>query len=121
MPGSLPIRTTARSRLTAWPGLALCAVVVVTSAAADVEVERSVVDELASGRARVIVELRLPGGFRPEGALGEDAVALQRRAISATQQSILTAVEAAEARLIRRPATLPFLAVNFGSRSCSIE
>ena len=115
MPSSIRIPTRPpRSRATAWPGLAACAVMVVTSAAAGVEVERSVLDELASGRARVIVELRLPGGFHPEGTLGENARDAQRRAILAAQQSVLTAIEGAETRLIRRPTTVPFLALEIG-------
>jgi hypothetical protein len=95
-------------------GLVVCAAIVAAPACAEVDVEPGVLDELASGRARVVVELRLANEFRPEGTLSEDAVDAQRRAIYAAQQSILTALAGADARLLRRPSTVPFLTLEVG-------
>jgi hypothetical protein len=62
----------------------------------------------------VVVELRLANEFHPEGTLSEDAVDAQRQAIYAAQQSILTALAGADARLLRRPSTVPFMTLEVG-------
>jgi hypothetical protein len=92
----------------------VCAAIIAAPACADVEVEPAVLDELASGHARVVVELRLANGFHPEGALGEGAAAAQRQAIFAAQQSILTALAGTDAKVLRRPSTVPFLTLEVG-------
>jgi hypothetical protein len=92
----------------------VCAAFIASPACAEVEVEPGVLDELASGRARVIVELRLANELHPEGALSEDAAEAQRQAIFVAQQSILTALAGTDARLLRRPSTVPFLTLEVG-------
>jgi hypothetical protein len=92
----------------------VCAALIAAPAYAEVEVEQRVLNELASGHARVIVELRLANEFHPQGTLSEDAAAAQRQAIFAAQQSILTALAGADARLLRRPSTVPFLTLEVG-------
>jgi len=92
----------------------VCAAIVAAPSWAQVEVEPGVLDELASGRARAVVELRLPNGFHPEGTLSESAADAQRQAIFVAQQSILTALEGGDARLLYRPRTVPFLTLEVG-------
>lgn len=99
--------------------LIVYAAIVAAPARGDVEVEQSVLDDLASGRARVVVELRLTDGFHPEGTLSENAVNAQRQAILVAQQSILAALEGADARLLRQPLTVPFLALDLGTDALS--
>jgi hypothetical protein len=97
----------------------LCTALVAAAALAEVEVEQSVLDEVASGRARVVVELRLTDAFRPEGTLGEVEAQAQRQAILLAQQSILTVLGGTDARLLRRPSTVPFLTLEVGSDALS--
>jgi hypothetical protein len=92
----------------------VCAALVAAPACADVDVESGVFDALASGRARVVLELRLANEFHPEGTLSEDAVDAQRQAIFAAQQSILTELAGTDARLLRRPSSVPFLTLEVG-------
>jgi hypothetical protein len=109
----MPSPTTVRSSLRRC-GLVVCAALIAAPACAEVEVEQSVLDELASGHARVVVELRLANEFQPEGTLSEDAAAAQRQAIFIAQQSILTALADTDATLLRRSSTVPFLTLELG-------
>lgn len=80
----------------------------------DPDVRRSV----QSGDAPVIVELRVPGGFQPEGRLaGVDAVAAQRHAISEAQSSVLDRLGGTDFVAIRRFRTVPFLALRVGPQA----
>jgi hypothetical protein len=89
-------------------------------AVADVTVAPDVHDALAAGRARVIVELVLAREFAPEGALSDRLVQEQRAAISAAQQDVLDALSAAGGRVVRRPSTVPFLALEIGPEALTI-
>ncbi|HEY7671263.1 MAG TPA: hypothetical protein VIC71_03525 [Gammaproteobacteria bacterium] len=95
-------------------GLIACVTAITAHAWAEVPVEAGVLDALASGRARVVVELRIGDAFHPEGTLSESAAAAQRQAILAAQQATLTALEGVEARVLQRPATVPFLTLDVG-------
>ena len=54
-------------------------------------IDPAVRTEIQRGSARVIVRLRLPAEFRPEGELpGPAAGAAQRAAIAAGQQAVLS-------------------------------
>lgn len=101
---------------TGRPYFVVGAVLAVTHVLADVVVERRVLEALASGRARVVVELNLPG-FSAEGELGEERARSQRQAIAASQQAILTELAADDVQLIRRHQTVPFLALEIGPKA----
>jgi len=88
-----------------------------TVACADVVVDDTVVEAVSEGRARVIVALNLPGGFRPEGSLTEDEVHAQRAAIVESQEAIIDELAETDARVIRRMTSLPFLALEIGPES----
>jgi hypothetical protein len=80
----------------------------------DPAVRRSV----QSGEARVIVELRVPGGFQPEGRLaGVDAVTAQRHLISEAQTSVLDRLGGTDFVAIRRYQSVPFLVLRVGPRA----
>jgi hypothetical protein len=111
MPNSTALRWSPR---VCWCALITCAAIGAAPARAQVEVEPGVLDELASGHARVVVELRLASEFRPEGTLTENDALVQRQAIFAAQQAVLTALADADARLVRRPNTVPFLTLEVG-------
>jgi hypothetical protein len=98
---------------TSRPYFVVGAVLAVSNVLADVVVERGVLEALASGRARVVVELNLPG-FDAEGELGEERARTQRQAIAASQQMVLAALAAEDVQLIRRHQTVPFLALEIG-------
>ena len=67
------------------------------------------------GSARVIVELRIPGGVTPEGDLASPAaVAAQRRAISDAQARVIGALAGTRFSLIRQYRSVPFLALEVG-------
>jgi subtilisin len=68
----------------------------------------------AQGRARVLVELRLPGAYVPEGQLAGAGVAAQRRAIDAAAARVLARLNPADHRLARRYQTVPLVAVEAG-------
>lgn len=87
------------------------------SAVADVTIAPDVSDALTTGRARIIVELVLAQEFTPEGELTDRGAQEQRAAIAAAQQDVLDALEATDARLLRRPNTVPFLALEIGPDS----
>ena len=73
--------------------------------------------QAADGRARVIVQLRLPSAHVAEGQLGAAAVAAQRRAIDASAARILGRLNAAEHRVVRRYRTLPIIALELNPRA----
>jgi len=71
---------------------------------------------LAGGRARVVLELRVPGGFRPEGELpGIAAVEAQRRAIATSQADVLVRLSGTKFALVRQYETLPMMALEIGT------
>jgi hypothetical protein len=75
-------------------------------------IDPAVRTEIQRGSARVIVRLRLPAGFRPEGELpGPAAVAAQRGAIAAGQQAVLSRLSGTGFTVARTYATTPFLAL----------
>ena len=64
------------------------------------------------GPARVIVELRLPAPFRPEGELSDaGAVARQREAIARAQQALLSRLAGTRFDLVRRFESVPLVAL----------
>jgi hypothetical protein len=70
---------------------------------------------VGQGSARVIVELRVPGGVKPEGDLaGPAAVAIQRRAISDAQASVIARLAGTRFSLARQYRSVPFLALEVG-------
>jgi len=75
----------------------------------------AVVAAVAQGRARVLVELRTAGGVRPEGDLrSPEAIASQRAAIAAAQQSVIAGLHGTDAVVLQRYASVPFLALEIG-------
>ena len=93
----------------------ICAAAAVTRVVADVFVEPKILEKIASGPVRVIVELHLEGGFSPEGELTANEVRVQRHAIVAAQESIFTELANGKARVVRRPETVPFLVLEIGA------
>jgi hypothetical protein len=86
-----------------------------TFATASVHVDPRVEAEVARGRVRVLVELRIAGGARPEGELGgADRIAAQRQAIAAAQAAVLSRLHGTDAALVRRFAITPALALEIG-------
>ena len=63
----------------------------------------------AQGRARVLVELRLP-----EGAPASGGTAAQERAIAAAQQTVLARITSTPHRVLHRYATVPLLLLEVG-------
>ncbi|HXH07940.1 MAG TPA: S8 family serine peptidase [Vicinamibacterales bacterium] len=95
-------------------GLLASGVLVTSPAAAAPDlVEQAVRDRLQrEGRARVIVELQLPGGAHvPEGLATPAQVAAQRRDIADGQTRILARLAAARHRVVHRYRTVPLLAL----------
>lgn len=101
----------------AFPRLAaiVFAAATVTPAEADVIVDPRVLEAVNSGRARVVVELRLEGGLALEGHLTEQEVRAQRAAIAAAQKAVLAELADGNVQVMRRPQTLPFLALEIGA------
>lgn len=87
---------------------------------ADVVVDTAVLEAVADGRARVIVELSLPGGFSPVGELTEKRARAQTEAIAAAQEAVLLKLADADAQLIRRQQTVPFLALEIGASALEV-
>src|SRR6187397_12234 len=82
-------------------------------------VSQSVRNRIASaGSARVLVELRIPGGPQPEAKLaksgGQNAVQGQRRNINAVRAQALARIPAPQRREIRHYDTLPLVALEIG-------
>jgi len=82
---------------------------------ADVIVDTAVLEAVADGRARVIVELDISGGFSPVGELTEKRARAQTEAIAASQETVLLKLADTDAQLIRRQQTAPFLALEIGA------
>ena len=61
---------------------------------------------MGRGRSRVLVELRLSGGVRPEGE--------QRQAIARAQDEVLSRLRGTDFTLVRRLESTPFLALEVG-------
>lgn len=62
------------------------------------------------GSTRVLVELRVAGGTRPEGELAStDAIARQRSAIASAQQGVADRLAGTSSRVARRYTVLPML------------
>ena len=74
--------------------------------ATQISVDPRVEEEVGRGRSRVLVELRLPGGVRPEGE--------QRQAIARAQHEVLSRLSGTDFTLVRRFASTPFLALEVG-------
>lgn len=78
-------------------------------------IDQEVRSAIASGSARVIVELRITPGFRPEGELSDaSAAAAQRNAIATAQAQILSRLRGSHFRLIHQYDSLPLLALEIG-------
>lgn len=77
----------------------------------DLLVSQQVKDQVAnSGHARVIVELRLPGTYVPEGELPTPAhVAVQRANLASAQQQVLSRLQGRGHTVLHRFQTAPFL------------
>jgi hypothetical protein len=83
--------------------------------AASPAISPAVAAAVAQGRARVLVELHAPEGFRPEGDLpGPDAIASQRSAIATAQQAVIAGLHGTDAVVLQRYASVPFLALEIG-------
>jgi len=98
----------------------LFATLAVAPVVADVTIEPDVGDALNVGRARIVVELVLAPEFTPEGELTDLLARAQRAAIAAAQQDVLEALNGTDARLVRRPATVPFLALEIGPEALPV-
>lgn len=94
---------------------AVLAFIAATRVAADVVVDPAIIEAVGSGRARVLIELRLPTRFVPEGELAEAAVQAQREAIAAVQRAIVLGLADHDARVARQYETVPFLALEIGA------
>jgi hypothetical protein len=69
----------------------------------------------ATGPTRAHVELRLPGGWRPEGDLGGQAVAHQRAAIASTRAVLLARLAGTAFRLLREHESVPLVSLEIGA------
>lgn len=75
-------------------------------------IDPEVRNAVGQGSARVLVELRVTSGTRPEGELPTpEAVAAQRRAIADARQSILSRLAGTHFSLARQYASVPLLAL----------
>lgn len=102
-----------------WLSLAALASAPLASNVADVSVDAEVLEAVNSGRARVLLELHLEDEFKFEGELTDQGVQDQRAAIAAVQDSILSEL-GKEARVMRRPETVPLLALEIGADSLAV-
>lgn len=72
------------------------------------------------GRVRVIVGLKLPDGFTPEGDLpSPDAVQRQRGAIAAARQALLASLQGLDATVYARWRSLPQVAIQASGAALS--
>ncbi len=67
------------------------------------------------GRARVLVELRLPGAPASGGAPPPGAGSAQERAITAARQSVLARLAGTSHRVVRQYTSVPLLALEIGA------
>lgn len=80
-----------------------------------VEIDSRLEAAIARGRIRVLVELRVAGGIRPEGELGSaDRVDVQRRAIAAARSAVLSRLAGTDFALVRRFDSVALLALEIG-------
>lgn len=70
---------------------------------------------VAAGRARVVVDLRVPGGTTPEGDLSPADAAARRNAIAAAQQSVVSRLSGTDFSVSRRYTSVPQLALEIGA------
>lgn len=76
------------------------------------QIDPALPEALRQGRVHVLVELKVPGGWRPEGALPDPAaVAAQRKAIAEVQAMLMARLADTSASLVRRSASTPWLAL----------
>lgn len=66
------------------------------------------------------MELVLAREFTPEGELSDQLAQNQRAAIATAQQDVLDALSPVDARLVRRPTTVPFLALEITPEALTI-
>ena len=95
----------------------LFSIATTTGAIADVVVDPEILAATTTGRARVIVELRLENGFTPEGQLTRQGVLAQREAIEAAQRAVLSELGDGDARVVRQLEAVPFVALEIGARA----
>jgi len=77
------------------------------------QVDQTVRDELqASGRARVLVELKLPTAARSESTLTPRQLRRQRRNIVQCRDRVIAALQGSGAQVVRQFASVPYLAVD---------
>lgn len=72
-------------------------------------IDRDVLEAVHGGSARVLVEVRAPEGMRPEGELTVAEKQVQRHAIAAVQDSVLSGLAGSHFVLVRRYETVPLL------------
>lgn len=70
---------------------------------------------VAGACARVLLELRVPGGFRPEELPGSVAVETQRRSIATSEADVLPRQSGTKFALARQYETLPTMALEIGA------
>src|SRR5688572_28693473 len=105
--------------MTAWRAAAIRTSVMLCTVLAATMLTAQGPPQNAAGRTRVVAQLRLPAAHVAEGQLGGAATAAQRRAIGASAARVLARLNPAEHRVVRRYATVPFIAleVNPGARA----
>lgn len=74
-----------------------------------VMIDPEVLEAVHGASARVLVEARVPEGLRPEGELTVAEKQVQRHAIAAVQDSILSGLAGSHFALVRRYETVPLL------------
>lgn len=97
-----------------WLIIAVLGAACVAATGPRADVDPRVESQVARGPTRVLVELRVPGGVRPEGELSPERLAAQRRAIAAAQNEVLSRLAGTDFTLVRRFETVPLLALRIG-------
>lgn len=75
---------------------------------------------VSRGNARVVVELRITGGFKAEGEIPNPVVEAQRNAIAAAQAGILSRLAGTRFSLVRQYKTIPFLVLEIGADALAV-
>ena len=76
---------------------------------------------MAGGPARVLLELRVPGGFRPEGDLASaEAVSAQRDAIEVARQHVIARLAGTRFSITRQFVSVPVLALHIGDDALAV-
>jgi len=84
-------------------------------------IDRGVHDKVREGGSRVVVELYISGGVKPEGELpGPSAVRAQREAIAHAQATVLSRLGGARFVLVRQYTTAPFLVLEIGAEALAL-